>query len=153
MTVHFVGTGPGCGRPHHAGAPWRCSMPPTYVSTPAPTSTRPCSTTAPTTPSSSTRQDLDLDQITARLVDAACRRARGRTPSAPATRQSTLHSHEQAKRLDAHGVPWDVTRGVPGPGYSPAAAALLGAELTVPEVGSVRRPHSYAGTLDRDAVR
>ena len=34
-------------------------------------------------------------------------------------------------RLDAHGVPWDVTPGVPA--YA-AAAALLGAELTVPEV-------------------
>jgi precorrin-4/cobalt-precorrin-4 C11-methyltransferase len=38
---------------------------------------------------------------------------------------------EQTRRLDAAGVPWDVTPGVPA--YA-AAAALLGYELTVPEV-------------------
>ena len=36
---------------------------------------------------------------------------------------------EQTRRLDEHGVPWDVTPGVPA--YA-AAAALLGKELTVP---------------------
>jgi precorrin-4/cobalt-precorrin-4 C11-methyltransferase len=39
--------------------------------------------------------------------------------------------HEQARRLDAADVPWDVTPGVPA--YA-AAAARVGAELTVPEV-------------------
>jgi precorrin-4/cobalt-precorrin-4 C11-methyltransferase len=38
---------------------------------------------------------------------------------------------EQTRRLDQAGVPWDVTPGVPA--YA-AAAALLGLELTVPEV-------------------
>ena len=38
---------------------------------------------------------------------------------------------EQARRLDRAGVPWDVTPGVPA--YA-AAAALVGRELTVPEV-------------------
>jgi precorrin-4/cobalt-precorrin-4 C11-methyltransferase len=38
---------------------------------------------------------------------------------------------EQTRRLDQVGVPWDVTPGVPA--YA-AAAALLGRELTVPEV-------------------
>ena len=38
---------------------------------------------------------------------------------------------EQARRLDRAGVPWDVTPGVPA--YA-AAAALIGRELTVPEV-------------------
>ena len=38
---------------------------------------------------------------------------------------------EQTRRLDAYGVPWDVTPGVPA--YA-AAAAVLGTELTVPEV-------------------
>ena len=38
---------------------------------------------------------------------------------------------EQTRRLDRAGVPWDVTPGVPA--YA-AAAALLGRELTVPEV-------------------
>ena len=39
--------------------------------------------------------------------------------------------HEQTRRLDAAGVPWDVTPGVPA--YA-AAAALVGNELTVPLV-------------------
>jgi len=38
---------------------------------------------------------------------------------------------EQTRRLDRAGVPWDVTPGVPA--YA-AAAALIGRELTVPEV-------------------
>lgn len=38
---------------------------------------------------------------------------------------------EQARRLDAAGIPWDVTPGVPA--YA-ATAALVGRELTVPEV-------------------
>ena len=38
---------------------------------------------------------------------------------------------EQTRRLDAAGVPWDVTPGVPA--YA-AAAAALGVELTVPEL-------------------
>jgi precorrin-4/cobalt-precorrin-4 C11-methyltransferase len=75
-------------------------------------------------------QDLDLDQITARLVDA---HAAGLEVVRLCSGDPSLYSalHEQTKRLDAHGVPWDVTPGVPA--YA-AAAALLGAELTVPEV-------------------
>src|SRR3546814_12165739 len=38
---------------------------------------------------------------------------------------------EQTRRLDAAGVPWKVTPGVPA--YA-AAAAALGRELTVPEL-------------------
>ncbi len=38
---------------------------------------------------------------------------------------------EQARRLDRAGVPWDVTPGVPA--YA-AAAAVVGRELTVPEI-------------------
>lgn len=75
-------------------------------------------------------QDLDLDQITARLVDA---HAAGLDVVRLCSGDPSIYSalHEQTKRLDAHGVPWDVTPGVPA--YA-AAAALLGAELTVPEV-------------------
>ena len=75
-------------------------------------------------------QDLDLDQITARIVDA---HAAGLEVVRLCSGDPSIYSalHEQAKRLDAHGVPWDVTPGVPA--YA-AAAALLGAELTVPEV-------------------
>ncbi|GAA3523639.1 precorrin-4 C(11)-methyltransferase [Aeromicrobium panaciterrae] len=75
-------------------------------------------------------QDLDLDQITARLVDA---HAAGLEVVRLCSGDPSIYSalHEQTKRLDIHGVPWDVTPGVPA--YA-AAAALLGAELTVPEV-------------------
>lgn len=75
-------------------------------------------------------QDLDLDQITARIVDA---HAAGLEVVRLCSGDPSIYSalHEQTKRLDAQGVPWDVTPGVPA--YA-AAAALLGAELTVPEV-------------------
>ncbi|MCW2790422.1 MAG: precorrin-4 C(11)-methyltransferase [Aeromicrobium sp.] len=75
-------------------------------------------------------QDLDLDQIIARIVEA---HAAGREVVRLCSGDPSIYSalHEMTKRLDAHGVPWDVTPGVPA--YA-AAAALLGAELTVPEV-------------------
>jgi precorrin-4/cobalt-precorrin-4 C11-methyltransferase len=75
-------------------------------------------------------QHLDLDQITARLVDA---HAAGLDVVRLCSGDPSIYSaiHEMTARLDAHGVPWDVTPGVPA--YA-AAAALLGAELTVPEV-------------------
>jgi precorrin-4/cobalt-precorrin-4 C11-methyltransferase len=75
-------------------------------------------------------QELDLDQITAALVDAD--RAGldvVRLTSGDPSVYSALH--EQAKRLDAAEVKWDVTPGVPA--YA-AAAAAVGAELTVPEL-------------------
>lgn len=75
-------------------------------------------------------QDLDLDRITAELVDA---QAAGLEVVRLCSGDPSLYSavHEQARRLDAHGVPWDVTPGVPA--YA-AAAAIVGAELTVPEL-------------------
>lgn len=75
-------------------------------------------------------QGLDLDQITAHLVRA---HAAGRDVARLCSGDPSLYSAltEQTRRLDAHGVPWDVTPGVPA--YA-AAAAVLGTELTVPEV-------------------
>ncbi|MEV0076376.1 precorrin-4 C(11)-methyltransferase [Nocardia neocaledoniensis] len=75
-------------------------------------------------------QGLDLDQITAHLVAA---HAAGKDVARLCSGDPSLYSAvtEQARRLDAHGVPWDITPGVPA--YA-AAAAVLGAELTVPEV-------------------
>lgn len=75
-------------------------------------------------------QHLDLDRITERMV-AAHRASKdvARLCSGDPSIYSALT--EQTRRLDAHGVPWDVTPGVPA--YA-AAAALLGTELTVPEV-------------------
>lgn len=75
-------------------------------------------------------QHLDLDEITAELVEA--HRA-GREVVRLCSGDPSLYSavHEQARRLDAAGVAWDVTPGVPA--YA-AAAAIVGAELTVPEL-------------------
>lgn len=76
-------------------------------------------------------QDLDLDQITTRIVEAA--RA-GRSVVRLASGDLSVYSalHEQSRRLDAAGVAWDVTPGVPA--YA-AAAAVVGRELTVPLLG------------------
>lgn len=75
-------------------------------------------------------QTLDLDRIVELLVSAS--RA-GRTVVRLASGDPSLYSalSEQTRRLSAAGVPWDVTPGVPS--YA-AAAALVGAELTVPLV-------------------
>lgn len=75
-------------------------------------------------------QHLDLDEITEHLVSA---HAEGLEVVRLCSGDPSLYSavHEQARRLDAAHVPWDVTPGVPA--YA-AAAAIVGAELTVPEV-------------------
>ena len=76
-------------------------------------------------------QDLDLDQITDAVVAAS--RA-GRVVVRLASGDLSVYSalHEQTRRLDAAGVGWDVTPGVPA--YA-AAAAAVGRELTVPLLG------------------
>lgn len=75
-------------------------------------------------------QDLDLDQITAAMTQA---HAEGREVVRLTSGDPSVYSalHEQSARLDAAQVPWDVTPGVPA--YA-AAAARVGAELTVPEL-------------------
>lgn len=73
-------------------------------------------------------QHLDLDRIT-ELLTAAHRDGREvvRLASGDLSVYSALT--EQTRRLDAAGIPWDVTPGVPA--YA-AAAAAVGKELTVP---------------------
>ncbi len=75
-------------------------------------------------------QHLDLDEIIAVLV--AAHRA-GHDVARLCSGDPSIYSAlaEQTRRLDRAGVPWDVTPGVPA--YA-AAAALIGRELTVPEV-------------------
>lgn len=75
-------------------------------------------------------QHLTLDQITEHVVHA---HTAGHDVARLCSGDPSLYSAlaEQTRRLDAAGVPWDVTPGVPA--YA-AAAALLGRELTVPEV-------------------
>lgn len=75
-------------------------------------------------------QGLDLDQIIAHCVRA---NAEGKDVARLCSGDPSIYSalSEQKARLDAAGIAWDVTPGVPA--YA-AAAALLGAELTVPEL-------------------
>ena len=75
-------------------------------------------------------QHLDLDAIVALVVTAhrAGRRVVRLVSGDPAIYSAVS---EQTRRLDAVGVPWSVTPGVPA--YS-AAAARVGRELTVPLV-------------------
>ena len=75
-------------------------------------------------------QGLDLDQIIEHCVRAE---AAGRDVARLCSGDPSIYSAltEQTRRLDARGVPWDVTPGVPA--YA-AATALLGTELTVPEL-------------------
>lgn len=75
-------------------------------------------------------QHLSLDEITEHLVAAE---RDGRQTVRLGTGDMSVYSalHEQTRRLDAAGVEWDVTPGVPA--YA-AAAAAVGRELTVPLV-------------------
>jgi precorrin-4/cobalt-precorrin-4 C11-methyltransferase len=75
-------------------------------------------------------QRLDLDQISARMIEAAqCGKHVVRLTSGDPSLYSALS--EQTRRLAAAGVGWDVTPGVPA--YA-AAAAVVASELTVPLV-------------------
>ena len=75
-------------------------------------------------------QKLDLDEIVACIVDGY---GSGRQVVRLVSGDPTLYSavSEQTRRLDAAGVPWEITPGVPA--YA-AAAARVGRELTVPLV-------------------
>ena len=129
MTVHFVGAGPGAADLITLRAATLLAgadvilYPGPYLDTEVLGHCKPDARLIDT-------QDLDLDQITAAMVDA--HRA-GHTVVRLTSGDPSVYSalHEQAKRLDAANVPWDVTPGVPA--YA-AAAAVVGAELTVPEL-------------------
>jgi precorrin-4/cobalt-precorrin-4 C11-methyltransferase len=129
MTVHFIGAGPGaadlitlraqrliasCPVCVYAGA-----LVPADVIAHAPTGARLIDT-----------QDLDLDAIIAEFTGA---HARGQDVARLQSGDLSVYSAvaEQARRLDAVGIAWDLTPGVPA---FAAAAASLGRELTVPEV-------------------
>jgi precorrin-4/cobalt-precorrin-4 C11-methyltransferase len=75
-------------------------------------------------------QHLDLDQITDELIAA---HQHGHDVARLCSGDPSIYSAvaEQTRRLDAAGVSWDVTPGVPA--YA-AAAAIIGRELTVPEL-------------------
>lgn len=127
MTVHFVGAGPGAADLLTVRATRLLAtadvvlFPGSYLDPQVLGHVSPEATLVDT-------QDLDLDQIIARLV-AAHREGLDvvRLASGDLSVYSALA--EQTRRLDTAGVSWDVTPGVPA--YA-AAAALLGRELTVP---------------------
>lgn len=75
-------------------------------------------------------QHLNLDGIIAEMVAA---HERGDDVARLCSGDPSVYSAvaEQQRRLDAAGVPWDVCPGVPA--YA-ATAAVVGRELTVPEV-------------------
>lgn len=75
-------------------------------------------------------QHLDLDEITDQLIAAD---QRGEDVARLCSGDPSIYSAvaEQARRLDAAQVSWDVTPGVPA--YA-AAAAIIGRELTAPEL-------------------
>jgi precorrin-4/cobalt-precorrin-4 C11-methyltransferase len=129
MTIHFVGAGPGapdlltlraqrliaaCPVCLFAGA----LVPPEIVAH-APADARVVDT-----------QDLTLDEIVAELQAA---HERGQDVARLHSGDLSIYSAaaEQMRRLDALGIPWDVTPGVPA---FAAAAAALRRELTVPGV-------------------
>lgn len=129
MSVHFVGAGPGAADLITLRAARLLAdadvvlYPGTYLDAEA---LGHCSSDARLVDT----QRLDLDQITAVMVEAHVADLDVvRMTSGDPSLYSALH--EQGRRLDAAGVPWDVTPGVPA--YA-AAAALVGRELTVPLV-------------------
>jgi precorrin-4/cobalt-precorrin-4 C11-methyltransferase len=129
MTVHFIGAGPGApdlrtlrAQRLIATSPvclYAGALVPPEVLAHAPDGARIVDT-----------QDLDLDQIVAELAGA---HARGEDVARLHSGDLSIYSAaaEQMRRLDALGIPWDVTPGVPA---FAAAAASLRRELTVPGV-------------------
>ena len=132
MTVHFIGAGPGRRRPDHraraaadrgrAGLPVRGQPGAGRAAGRLPARAR----------GWSTPRDLTLDEIIAELVAA---HAAGQDVARLHSGDPSVFSAmaEQMRRLDAAGVPYDVSPGVPA---FAAAAASLGRELTVPGVGA-----------------
>ncbi|MDW4496474.1 precorrin-4 C(11)-methyltransferase [Sulfitobacter sp. D35] len=129
MTVHFIGAGPGApdlltlrGRDLIAASPvclYAGSLVPDAVLAHCPPGARIVNTAS-----------MDLDAIIAEMVAAdAAGQDVARLHSGDLSVWSAMG--EQLRRLRAAGIPYDVTPGVPS--FS-AAAASLGAELTLPGI-------------------
>ena len=129
MTVHFIGAGPGDpdlitvrGRDLIAASPlclYAGSLVPEALLSHAPPGARRVDT-----------QRLSLDEIVAEMAEA---HGRGQDVARLHSGDLAVFSAmaEQTRRLDALGIPWDATPGVPA---FAAAAAALGRELTLPGV-------------------
>lgn len=129
MTVHFIGAGPGAAdlltvrATRLLQASPVCLYAGTYLDEAVLAHCPPGADLVDT-------QGMNLDAITARMVAA---HEAGEDVARLCSGDPSVYSAvaEQARRLDAAGVPWDVTPGIPA--YA-ATAALVGRELTVPEV-------------------
>lgn len=129
MTVHFIGAGPGAAdliTLRAASLLGRCTVclfAGTYLDDEVLSHCPPDAELVDT-------QHLDLDDIIAVMVRA---HAAGKDVARLCSGDPTIYSAvaEQTRRLDAAGVPWQITPGVSA--YA-ATAALVGRELTVPEV-------------------
>jgi len=145
VTVHFVGAGPGAAdlltlrAAALLGAADLVLFPGTYLDEAVLGHCRPGAETVDT-------QGLDLDAMTALMVEAS---GAGRDVVRLTSGDPSVYSAlaEQTRRLDAAGVAWDVTPGVPA--YA-AAAALVGRELTVPLVAQsvvITRPQARSSAM------
>jgi precorrin-4/cobalt-precorrin-4 C11-methyltransferase len=129
VTVHFIGAGPGAADLLTIRAVRLIESSPvcvyagTYIDEQILTHCPPGATLIDS-------QHLDLDQITDHLITA---HERGEDVARLCSGDPSIYSAlaEQTRRLDAAGVSWDVTPGVSA--YA-AAAAIIGRELTVPEL-------------------
>lgn len=129
MTVHFIGAGPGAADLLTIRAVRLmescpvCVYAGTYVDDQILAHCPPGATLVDS-------QHLDLDQIINHLIAAD---QRGQDVARLCSGDPSIYSAlaEQTRRLDQAGVSWDVTPGVPA--YA-AAAAIIGRELTVPEL-------------------
>lgn len=129
MTVHFIGAGPGAAdlltvrAVSLLAASPVCLYAGTYLDAAVLGHCPPGADLVDT-------QGMNLDEITARIVAA---HNAGQDVARLCSGDPSVYSAvaEQARRLDAAGVPWDITPGVAA--YA-ATAAIVGRELTVPEV-------------------
>lgn len=129
MTVHFIGAGPGAAdlitlrAANLLGQCTVCLYAGTYLDDEVLSHCPPDAELVDT-------QHLDLDDIIAVMVRS---HAEGKDVARLCSGDPTIYSAvaEQTRRLDAAGVPWQITPGVSA--YA-ATAALVGRELTVPEV-------------------
>jgi precorrin-4/cobalt-precorrin-4 C11-methyltransferase len=129
MTVHFIGAGPGAAdlltlrAVRLIESSQVCIYAGTYIDDHILAHCPPGATLIDS-------QNLDLDQITGHLVAG---HRRGEDVARLCSGDPSIYSAlaEQTRRLDKAGVSWDVTPGVPA--YA-AAAAIIGCELTVPEL-------------------
>jgi len=129
MTVHFIGAGPGAPDLLTLRAQQLIAQSPVCLYAGALVPPQILAHASPGTRLVDT-QNLDLDQILGELTAAD---ERGEDIARLHSGDISIYSAcaEQMRRLDAVGIPWDVTPGVPA---FAAAAAALRRELTIPEV-------------------